>query len=360
MSETQQTLPPATEPEILDAEQEPSREVGFVGRTLSATAFWMALVVIVLIALFSIISPGHAFFQLGNFQDMALDLTETLLLALGMTYVLGAGELDLSIGANLVLSSVLAGKTLVTIAGSSSQVAAGIYPHEGVAIMASIAVGILSGLVFGAINGLLVIRLRISSFIVTLATTGIGTGISYVITGGFNIPYLPRDIETNFGVNTLFGLLPLPTLVVLVIAAVLWYTLVATRFGLHTLSIGSSREASIRSGLNVRRHVFILFVMMGFLAGVDGLLDLFRYGTTNVGGHQTDALAAIAAVVIGGTSLFGGVATIGGSIIGSMIPVVLSTGLIIQGVEAFYQLIVVGIILVIAVYVDQRRRNRLD
>lgn len=360
MSDAHRDVPSALRTEMPDPEDEQTFEVGFLGRMMSATAFWMALVVIALMAFFSIISPQHAFFQLGNFQDMALDLTETLVLALGMTLILGASELDLSIGANLVLASVLAGKTLVVLAGSPSEVAAGIYPHEGVAIVASIVVGILSGVAFGVVNGLVITRLRINSFIVTLATTGIGTGISYVITGGFNIAYIPRDVETSFGVNTLFGLIPLPTLVVLIIAVILWYVLAFTRFGLHTLAIGSSREASVRSGLKVRRHIFILFVMMGFLAGIDGVLDLFRYGTTNVGGHQTDNLAAIAAVVIGGTSLFGGVASIGGSIIGSMIPIALSTGLIIQGVEAFYQLIVVGVILVIAVFVDQKRRNRLE
>jgi ribose transport system permease protein len=96
------------------------------------------------------------------------------------------------------------------------------------------------------------------------------------------------------------------------------------------------------------------------MAGVDGLLDLARFGTTNIGGHQTDALGAIAATVIGGTSLFGGVASIGGAMIGSLLPTVLGTGLVILGVATFYQLIVVGIILIIAVYIDQRRRNTLN
>jgi ribose transport system permease protein len=358
MSEAEQLTPPALQSEVLDEEQT-TRELGLAARTLRQTAFWMSLVVIGLIALFSIISPQHAFFQLSNFEDMSLDVTETMMLALGMTLILGAGELDLSIGANLLLSSVLAGNTIVHFAGTTNQVAAGTYPHEGIAILLGIVVGILSGVAFGVINGLLVTTLRISSFIVTLGTTGIGTGIAFVMTDGVNVAYVPQDLQLSFGVNRLWGVIPLPTLVVIVAAAVLWYTMAATRFGLHTLAIGSSREASVRAGLNVRRHVFVLFVIMGFLAGVDGVLDLARFGTTNVGGHQTDALAAIAAVVIGGTSLFGGAASIGGSMIGSLIPVVLGTGLVILGVATFYQLIVVGIILIIAVYIDQRRRNRL-
>jgi ribose transport system permease protein len=337
----------------------PPRQAGLARRLMGTTAFWMGLVILALIALFSIISPDHAFFQLGNFQDMALDVTETMVLALGMTLVLGAGELDLSIGANLMLSSVLAGQTIVNLSGSTDQVTAGVYPHLGPAVIAGILVGIVSGTVFGVINGLVITTLRISSFIVTLGTMGIGMGVSYVVSNGVNVAYVPRDLQLDFGVNRLFGLIPLPTLVALAIAAVLWYILAATRFGMRTLAIGSSREASIRAGIHDRRHVFILFVIMGFLAGVDGLLDLARYGTTNVGGHQTDALGAIAATVIGGTSLFGGVASIGGAMIGSLLPTVLGTGLVIQGVATFYQLIVVGIILIIAVFVDQRRRTRL-
>ena len=336
------------------------RTPGLMHHMLGLTSFWMGLVILGLIALFSIVTPDHDFFQLSNFQDMAIDVTETMVLALGMTFILGAGELDLSIGANLLLSSVLAGQTIVNLAGNSTQVASGIYPHEAMALVVGTGVAIVSGIVFGAVNGLLVTTLRISSFIVTLGTMGVGLGIGYVVSNGVNVPYIPRDLQLDFGVNRLWNLIPLPTIVVLVLAMVLWYLLFATRFGMHTLAIGSSREAAIRAGIPARAHVFRLFVLMGALAGVNGMLDLARFGTTNVGGHQTDALGAIAATVIGGTSLFGGVASIGGAMIGSMLPTILGTGLVILGVATFYQLIVVGIILIIAVSIDQHRRNMLN
>jgi ribose transport system permease protein len=119
------------------------------------------------------------------------------------------------------------------------------------------------------------------------------------------------------------------------------------------------REAASRAGINVRNHILSLFVLMGTFAGIAGILDLSRFATTNVGGYQTTALAAIAAVVIGGTSLYGGRASVGGSMVGALIPTVLATGLVIIGVESFYQLMVVGLILIIAVFVDQRRRERM-
>src|SRR5579862_7254656 len=143
-------------PEATPAYRDPSIQQ----RLLGATGFWMGLVILALLALFSLISPDHAFFQLSNFQDMALDVTETMVLALGMTFILGAGELDLSIGANLLLSSVLGGQTIVNLAGNTNQVASGIYPHEGMALTVGIVVGIGSGVLFGAVNGFLVTFLR--------------------------------------------------------------------------------------------------------------------------------------------------------------------------------------------------------
>jgi len=255
---------------------------------------------------------------------------------------------------------VVAAKVLVAVSGSPDEVRAGEYPDLALGIVAGTIAAILAGTLFGLVNGLLVTRLRISSFIVTLGTMGIGTGLAYVVSNGVNVANVPRSLQTGFGIEKLFGVVPYPMIVVLIISAVLWYTLRKTRFGLYTLAIGSSREAAERAGIRSPRHVLVLFVMMGALAGVAAMLDLTRFATTNIGGHQTTALAAIAAVVIGGTSLFGGRATIAGSMVASLIPVILGTGLVILGVPSFYQLIVVGAILIAAVFIDQRRRERLS
>lgn len=325
-----------------------------------STPVGMALIVLGLIVIFGLLSPNGAFFRVSNLTTMTQNVSVAMLLAVGITLVLAAGELDLSIGANVVLSSVVAAKVLVALSGSFEEVKIGEYPTLGLGLVLGGVAGVLTGAAFGAVNGLLVTRLRINSFIVTLGTLGIGTGLAFVLTSGTNVPYVPRVIQTGFGVQKLFGLIPYPMIIVLVISLGLWYTLHSTRFGLHTLAIGSSREAAERAGIRSSKHVLMLFILMGALAGVAALLDLTRFATTNIGGHQTTALAAIAAVVIGGTSLFGGRATIAGSMVGSLIPVVLGTGLVILGVPSFYQLIVVGAILIIAVFVDQRRRERLN
>jgi ribose transport system permease protein len=346
----------AAQPSAMPAPAPPGR----LAAALRSTPVGMAVIVVLLIVIFGVLSPNGAFFRISNLSTITLNVAVTMLLAVGITFVLAAGELDLSIGSNVVLSTVVAAKVLVSLSGTEDQVRAGAYPYLAVGIVFGTIAGIVAGTLFGVVNGLLVTRLRINSFIVTLGTMGIGTGLAYVVSNGVNVPNVPRVLQTSFGIEKLFGVVPYPMVVVLAISAALWYTLRSTRFGLHTLAIGSSREAAERAGIRSSRHVMALFVMMGALAGVAAMLDLTRFATTNIGGHQTTALAAIAAVVIGGTSLFGGRATIAGSMVASLIPVILGTGLVILGVPSFYQLIVVGAILIAAVYIDHRRRERLS
>jgi ribose transport system permease protein len=216
---------------------------------------------------------------------------------------------------------------------------------------------VVGGLI-GLVNGLVVTRLRLSSFIVTLATSGIAYGIALVLTSAANVPFIPDQIQEGFGGLKLLGFLPAPLVLALLIAAALWWVLRRTRFGMRTLAVGSSREAAIRAGVDVNLHTVKLFVLMGVLVGIAAVVDIARNANTNVVGHQTDNLQAIAAVVLGGTSLFGGIASIGGSILGTLVPVMLQNGLVIMQVQPFYQFVVVGMILILAVYFDQRRRER--
>ena len=348
----------AAEPALQPDQPAPETRSTTRERVTGATAFWIGSALLVLVVVFGVITPDHAFLRPSNLLTIGLNAAQIMILAVGMTYLIGAGQLDLSIGSNLIVSSVLAANTIVTVAGTPDQVATGVYPNFALAIVAGTAVGLLSGTIFGLVNGLLVTRLRISSFIVTLATTGIGLGIALVVSGGGNVANIPRDLQTGFGSAKVFDLVPYPLVLALVIAFALWAVMRLTGFGLRTVAIGSSREASIRAGLAVDRHLLQLFVLQGSLVGVASLLDGTRFATTNVSGHQTDGLAAIAAVVIGGSSLYGGVASIGGTILGTLIPVSLATGLVIMQVQSFYQLIAVGIILIDAVYWDQRRRGQ--
>ena len=331
---------------------------GLLAALATSSAFWVAVVLAGLVVFFGIATPGHAFLHLDNLLNVMLDASELLLLAVGMTYLLGAGQLDLSIGSNVLLSSVVAAKVITALGGTTQQIAAGDYPHLALALALGIPAAVATGIVFGFVNGLLVTKLGISSFIVTLATFGIGLGTTYVATHGTDVPYLPLQLQSGFGINKIGGVVPLPVIVTLFFVAIGWFMLIATRYGLRTLAIGSSREAAERAGIPVERQLVILFMQMGFLASVAAIIDISRFGTTNVAGHQTDNLQAIAAAVIGGTSLFGGVASVGGAIVGTLIPVSLTTGLILMTIDPFYQLIAIGAILLGAVYFQERRRRR--
>lgn len=333
-----------------------SSEPSATRRVVTSTAFMIAIVVTVLILLFGVLSPNGVFLSAGNFRNLALDSAQLILLAVGMTFLVGAGELDLSIGANVILSSVVAAKVITFVGGTPEEILAGDYSNAATAILLGFLAAVVTGVLFGIVNATLVNMLRVSSFIVTLAMMSAGSGIAYIVTGGINVSSLPREMQKGFGSADLFGIIPIPAVIAVVIGLVAWFAMTKLRFGVHTLGMGSSLRAAERAGINIRRQRVKLFVIMGGIAGLVGFIDISRFLTTNIQGHQGDALAAIAAVVIGGTSLFGGRASILGSMIAAIIPAILINGLVIMRVGSFYQLVVTGVILLIAVGIDQRRR----
>lgn len=317
----------------------------FLRQMLSRTAFWIAIIDIALILMFGLLSRGNVFFSLANFQNLALDGAQIVLLSVGAAILLSAGEFDISIGANVVLSSVVA-----------ALIVASIPQWSGVAlVIVGGLVGVLVGATVGLMNGLIVTRLRINSLIATLGTLGIVTGIAYILAGGADVPGIPASLQMEFGTNYLWGLFPIPALVTLVIAALAWVVMSKTRFGLQTLATGSSRTAADRAGINTAAHLTVLYTLVGGLSGLAALFDISRFSTTNIAGHQIDSLSAIVGAVIGGTSLFGGRISVWGAPIGAMLAVILQAGLVVLGFPPFYQLIAIGIVLLIAVYTDEAR-----
>jgi ribose transport system permease protein len=197
----------------------------------------------------------------------------------------------------------------------------------------------------------------VNSLIATLAMLGIATGVADLLTNGTDLSNIPQGLQYDFGIRLVFGV-PLPALIALVIWLVAWTGIATTRYGMRLLAMGSSRDAAVRAGLRVNRQLTSTFVLVGGLAGLAGLFDLTRFATTNLSGHTTDALAALTAAVIGGTSLFGGHISMPGVLAGALLAVILQDGLIIIGVSAFYQLVAIGVVLIVAVTIDQRRRPR--
>ncbi|RZT66466.1 monosaccharide ABC transporter membrane protein (CUT2 family) [Microcella alkaliphila] len=317
-------------------------------RWLGSSGAWVLLLDIALIALFSIISPGNVFWSLQNLESMLLSGTVTLLLALGIAMLLGAGGIDLSVGANLVFSSVVAALTIQALAPNGVAFAL---------IMGAIA-AVLAGALFGTVNGIIIGVFDVNSLIATLGTTGLGLAAALLLTGGSDIGGMPAELQAGFGLNTLFGFIPLPFLVAIVAWVILWVVLRKTRFGSRTLAIGSLRLVASRAGVRVSWHILSLAVMTGVLAGISGFISLSNYGATSVSGHPNDALAAITAVVIGGTRLEGGRVSLAGTIWGTALSVILVGGLVIMGVPSFWQLGAVGFVLIVAVCLDRIQARR--
>lgn len=316
------------------------------------TGNWVFLALVVLVLAFSV-QAGDTFFNADNLRNVLFNASGTILLAVGTSYLIIGGQLDLSIGSVLVFSQVVAAKTIVALAGSAE----GGYPDAGVAIALGIAVAVAVGAAWGLLNGVLVTRLKIPSFIITLGTLGMGLGLAQVITEGTDVTGVPPQMVTDIGMRQVLGL-PLPVWIAAVVAVVAGLVLAGTQFGRHTYAIGSNAEGARRSGIQVTRHQIALFTMMGALAGLAGVLDVARYTTTQVSGHSADNLVAIAAVIIGGASLFGGRGTIFGTAIGVMIPAVLNNGLVIVNVQPFWQTVAIGAILIVAVAIDDIKRRQ--
>jgi len=322
----------------------------------------IALILLAVVVLFAVITPSGTFLSFDNLKSISLDASALLILAAGMTFLLIAAGLDLSIGSIVVFSAVASAKAMVAITGVdptalTPQTAT---PHLAPALLLGVLAAVACGLGFGLVNGVLAVKLRIPPFIATLATAGIVLGLSQVWTGGINVQGVPLELQEFFGLGELAGVVPWPVVVAALIVGALWVVLARTRFGLRTYAIGANPDAARRAGVNVDRHLLILYVMLGLLAGIVGVIDVARFNTASIAGHGSDALAAIAAVVIGGTSLFGGRGRMSGTVIGAFIPAVLLNGFVIMDVEPFWQNVAVGCVLLIAVYLDNVRRRRLQ
>ena len=232
--------------------------------------------------------------------------------------------------------------------------------NEPTAVLLGLVACLVTGAAYGLLNGFVITVLKVNSLIATLGTMSIGMGIVLLITKGADIGGLPDVIQSGFGLFKVGDVIPLPAVVALVIAVLLALTIRYLRFGLYTISIGSSRVAAERGGIRVRRHTFALTVLAGALAGLAGFLSLAHFGGTSINGHTNDPLAALTAAVIGGAALTGGRVSIIGTVWGTALAMILLGGLVVIGVSSFWQLIVIGTILIGAVAVDQLRNHRAE
>lgn len=331
--------PPEEEAVVDTAEGQQS----LIKRITSLQSVWILGVLVVIVAFFSV-AAGGKFFSPSNFSLISQNIAVWAVLGVGMTFVIITSGIDLSIGSVLVFSSVVAAKVMQSIGGNGWGTAA-------IGILAAL----ITGALWGLLNGFLVAKAKIPPLIVTLGTLSIALGLAQVITGGIDVRSVPEAL-TDF--NTYIKILGIPSLpfMALVVVIIGGIVLHKTRFGRYTYAIGSNEEAARRVGVHVSRHLIMVYGLMGMLAGLGAVLALAQFGTTTIAGQSLTNLNVIAAVVIGGTSIFGGEGSIFGTVVGLFIPAVLQAGFVIIGVEPFWQGVAVGIVLIAAVYIDQSRR----
>ena len=300
-------------------------------------------IVIALIILCTVFAIANSrFLSLANFMNIFQQVAVVAIAAFGMTWVILLGEIDLSVGSIIAVAGMVGAQSLAL----------------GTGFPAALLITIIAGAILGAVNGLLTARLLLPSFIVTVATMSIYRGLVSLPTGG--APLMISDPNWQaIGASHFLGV-PLIIWILLVLFLANHIALSMTVFGRETYLTGGNREAALYSGIRVNRIKIIIFTLSGVMSAIAGILLSSRLYSAQTNAGLSYELDAIAAAVLGGTSLSGGVGTMPGTLIGALIIGVLNNGMNMLSVPYFYQLIVKGAVIIIAVWLDVRAKRRKD
>ena len=289
----------------------------------------IVVALVMMIIVFSLIDP--IYLSSSNIVDIVKQSTINGLLGIGITLAIITGGIDLSIGSTFAIVIVSVGKLLVS----------------GVNPFLAFALGIILGFSLGIVNGILVAKVKLQPFIATLGTMSIYRGVAYIITGGWPVLDIPENFRKALD-GDIFGVIPSSVVLLFVVGIIIWIILKYTRFGNYIYALGSNEEATKLSGVNVDFNKMMAYAICGVGAALAGMVLLARLGTGEPTAGQGYELNAIAAAAVGGTSLMGGKGTMLGTILGTILLSALRVGLIVVGVDSFWQYIATGIIIVIA------------
>jgi ribose/xylose/arabinose/galactoside ABC-type transport system permease subunit len=338
---------------------------------------WPWVFLVVMLTIFTIAAKvlnDTRFLSSRSIQGILVYATQTLLIALGETLIIIAAGIDLSVGYTLGLAAVIAAEIMKALYAA------------GVAPVITIGAGMLGGMAIciipGWINGVLVARVKVPPFISTLGMGYAVFGAALLVSGGYPVakqpPYLGQlgngyflyhwpehgitffklpATATSADLADIVPLVPNVVLITIIVTMVCWFVLSKTQFGQHIFAIGGNFEAAMRAGIPVRRTLILVYIIAAVLAGVAGSLWAARFTSGAANAGETTLLMSVAAVVIGGASLFGGEGTIVGTVVGSLIIATIQFGLVILGMEPFWQYVAVGVVVVLAVIVDQFGRT---
>jgi len=302
-----------------------SREIGIV------------VVFFVICILLAIMAPQ--FVKLSNLTNIARQMAVIAIISVGMTFVIVTGGIDLSVGSTVAFTGCITALLLV----------------KGYPIVICILIGVGLGTLVGLINGLLIVYVKLAPFIATLGTMSIARGLVLALTKGYPIQPFPKEFEM-IG-RSFIGIIPVPVLIMAVIGILGHIFLSRTRIGRYIYYIGSNEIAARLSGLNVNSILTLVYTIAGFLSGLASVVLISRLTSAQSNMGSGFELDAIAAVVIGGTSLSGGEGTVLGSLVGAALMGVIKNALILLGVNVYWQSVVIGVVIVLAVSIDAVRKN---
>lgn len=291
----------------------------------------------VLFVFLSIFSP--VFLSVNNLITLLQQITNNMFIALAMTLVIITGGIDLSVGA------------IVALVGTLSV---GLIINQNVPILLSVLIALLLGATIGAINGFIISKFSLPPFIVTLATMNIARGAAYLYSGGSSLR-ITEEIFNKIGTIRIFGLIPIPIVYMIVFIFIFSILLSKTKFGTGVYAIGGNREAARLSGINTKRIELLVYTLSGFMAAFAGIVLAARMfsGQPSIGeGYEMDAIAAS---VLGGVSMSGGKGRVSGTVFGALVIGIVSNGLNLLGVSSFWQLVVMGVIILVAVIIDAQK-----
>jgi ribose transport system permease protein len=300
----------------------------------------MLIALVALCILFTLLSPH--FFKAANAVNILRQISMNAIIAFGMTFVLLTGGIDLSVGSIVAATNCMSVLLMV----------------QGVPLSIAILAGMLTGAGIGFINGIVTAKGKIPPFITTLAMMTIARGFAYVCTGGKPVRF--DDASFAYIGNGYIGIFPVPVIAMLICLGISAYVLNRTKFGKHLYATGGNEVAAIFSGIKTNRIKIIVYTICGLFTGISGVILGARMSSAQPIAGQGAELDAIAAVVIGGTSLSGGSGRIGGTIIGALFIGVLSNGMNIIQVPSYWQLIVKGLVILAAVFIDSYRKSKKD
>ncbi len=305
--------------------------------------YGIIFVFIIICMVLSFVSPS--FLTQRNVINILRQTSINGLLSIGMTFVILTGGIDLSVGSIVAFSGVV-------VASLTSSA----FPEKQIPALLAIGIALTAGGLIGSVTGFIVSKFKVAAFVVTLGVMSIARGLTFIYTDGFPIPRLSESF-LFFGKGVFMGI-PVPVIIFISVFFISWVVLYKTRYGRYVYAVGGSEKSAIVSGIKTKGIIFSVYAISGVLSALSGII---LTGRTSAGLPQAGVsyeLDAIAAVVIGGTSLAGGQGKLIGTLFGVLIIGVINNGLDISGVSSYYQQVVKGAIIIVAVLLDSFRKSK--